>query len=93
LDWVAEELSPATVAAAGYFEPSAIARLARKLKRLGTLSETDEMALAGVLSTHLLYREFVARPTGSTGLSDRDDVKEVHRLNGRDPKTFVLIEK
>jgi asparagine synthase (glutamine-hydrolysing) len=80
LDWVAEELSVAATAAAGYFEPSAVARLTRKLQRFGTLSETDEMALAGVLSTHLLYREFVARRAEPATLNDQDDVKEVRRL-------------
>jgi asparagine synthase (glutamine-hydrolysing) len=79
LAWVAEELSPSALTAAGCFHPPAVEMLNRKRNRLGTLSETDEMALAGVLSTQLLHRTFVAdRPTAKP-LSDRDNVKTVIR--------------
>jgi len=79
LDWVAELLSPQVVADAGYFDPQATAMLQKKVERFGTLSETDDMALAGVLSTQLVHRQFVAGDAASSPLSDHDDVKVVRR--------------
>ena len=55
--------------------------------------KADEMALAGVLSTHLLYREFVAKPTEPTALNEQDDVKEVRRLSVGEDKTFAITEQ
>jgi hypothetical protein len=53
--------------------------LVAKLERFGSLSETDDMALAGLLSTQLVYAQFVAhyRPAGAVG--GDDDVKLVIR--------------
>ena len=59
LDWVAEALSPERIASAGYFNPAAVGRLVEKQAKTGTLSETDDMALVGVLSTQLLHQQFV----------------------------------
>jgi len=79
LDWVAELLSPDVVAAAGYFDPQATAMLRKKVERFGTLSETDDMALAGVLSTQLVHQQFVAGDGTPAPLSGDDDVKVVRR--------------
>jgi len=79
LDWVAELFSPQVVAAAGYFDPQAAAMLQKKVERSGTLSETDDMALAGVLSTQLVHRQFVAGDAAYSPLNDHDDVKTVRR--------------
>jgi asparagine synthase (glutamine-hydrolysing) len=79
LDWVAEELSPAALTQTGYFNPVAVAMLVRKLERFGSLSETDEMALAGVLSTQLLHRTFVSEQLETVDLNEHDDVKTVIR--------------
>ncbi len=59
LDWVAEMLSPAKLAAAGIFNPLAVQALVTKQQRLGSLGEVDEMALAGILSTQLVHHHFV----------------------------------
>jgi asparagine synthase (glutamine-hydrolysing) len=59
LDWVGELLSPIQIADSGYFEPAAVMNLLKKLERSGKLGETDEMALTGILSTQLLYQQFV----------------------------------
>lgn len=60
LDWVAEVLSPANVAAAGCFNPLAVEGLQKKIARSGQLGETDDMMLAGVLSTQLVHQQFIA---------------------------------
>ncbi|MCP4357204.1 MAG: asparagine synthase (glutamine-hydrolyzing) [Chloroflexi bacterium] len=80
LDWVSELLSPEKVAAAGYFNPLAISQLIKKIERFGRLGETDNMALAGLLSTHLIHRQFItdfqpARPISNL----HDNVKIIDK--------------
>jgi asparagine synthase (glutamine-hydrolysing) len=61
--WVADELTERAVADAGVFDPRAVAGLWQKCRALrdqGQLSNADNMALVGVLSTQLLHRGFVA---------------------------------
>jgi asparagine synthase (glutamine-hydrolysing) len=58
-DYVRELLSPAYVRAAGLFIPDAVDRLVKKATVGAPLSETDDMALAGILSAHLTYHQFV----------------------------------
>jgi len=79
LDWVADVLSPQSVAAAGYFDPGATAMLLGKLERFDALSETDDMALAGVLSTQLVHRQFVSEYRAPSPINEDDDVKTVIR--------------
>jgi asparagine synthase (glutamine-hydrolysing) len=65
--WVDEVLAPGAVGEAGYFHPSAVEALVRKCQSGPELSETDGMALVGVLSTQLIHRQFCAsRPTPDT---------------------------
>jgi asparagine synthase (glutamine-hydrolysing) len=59
LDYVEELLSPEAIAASGYFDADAVSRLVGKCRRGMGLSERDNMALAGVLSTQLVHRLFV----------------------------------
>ncbi|WP_420642894.1 asparagine synthase (glutamine-hydrolyzing) [Candidatus Leptofilum sp.] len=60
LDWVAEMLSPQKVAEVNIFNPLAVQSLQKKQARMGSLSEVDEMALAGILSTQLVHHHFVS---------------------------------
>ncbi|MGH3112733.1 MAG: hypothetical protein ACRDOP_04610, partial [Gaiellaceae bacterium] len=58
-------LQPARLEAAGIFAPDAVARVVKKCETgapRDAVSETDEMALVGVLSTMLLHERFVASP-------------------------------
>jgi asparagine synthase (glutamine-hydrolysing) len=57
--YVGELLSPEAIRAAGYFHPEAVSRLVKKAEGAHPLSERENMALAGVLSTQLLHRQFV----------------------------------
>jgi len=59
LDYVTELLSEEALNESGYFNPDAIIALVRKIQRGGKLSEVDDMALVGVLSTQLVHRKFV----------------------------------
>ena len=59
LDYVETLLSPDAIQASGAFNPDAVARLARKCRAGARVSEGDDMALVGVLSTQLLHYLFV----------------------------------
>jgi asparagine synthase (glutamine-hydrolysing) len=67
-DWIAEVLSPRAVAEAGVFAPEAVASLWRKCSSRGEggqFSNTDNMALVGVLSTQLVHHHFLRGPVGA----------------------------
>jgi asparagine synthase (glutamine-hydrolysing) len=63
--YVGELLEPRRLSDAGIFAPPAVEQLVRKCRRNagGFVSESDEMALVGVLSVMLLDEIFVRRPT------------------------------
>jgi asparagine synthase (glutamine-hydrolysing) len=58
-DYVEELLSEEALRQTKLFEPLAVARLIRKAGGSARLSEVEDMALVGILSTQLLYRHFV----------------------------------
>ena len=65
-EWIDEVVSPGNVAAAGVFEPATVERLWRKCRAnagRAQLSNADNMALVGVLSTGLLVEQLVRRGT------------------------------
>lgn len=59
LDWVQELTSESALRASGYFQPEAVSRLFAKAAGGATLSEVDDMALVGILSTQLVHHHFV----------------------------------
>ena len=59
MDWVAELLSSKRIEQSGYFDPEVVAGLMKKIKRTGALGETDDMMLAGLLSTELVHQQFI----------------------------------
>jgi len=83
LAWVADVLSPHKLREFGYFDGDATAMLLKKLDRFGRLSETDDMALAGLLSTLLVHQRFVADYRTPPPLGEDDDVKAVDRAATR----------
>jgi asparagine synthase (glutamine-hydrolysing) len=70
-EWVAEVLSEGAIAEAGLFEPAAVAQLWRKCNEMSAaqFSNTDNMALVGILSTQLVHEQLVKR---------RPDVRSIH---------------
>jgi asparagine synthase (glutamine-hydrolysing) len=79
LEWVAHLLSPERVAAAGCFEPGAVGLLQKKVERVGQLSEMDDMALAGILSTQLVHDLFVVNYRRPDPLGEGKRLKIVRR--------------
>ena len=60
------------------FNPIAVTQLARKAEGGARLSEVDDMALVGILSTQLVYHQFVKELRVSS-LGEQDRVKVVDR--------------
>ncbi|TIR21960.1 MAG: asparagine synthase (glutamine-hydrolyzing) [Mesorhizobium sp.] len=67
--YIGDALSETALRAAGVFDPNSVTSLVRKCQAKtggGDMSNTDNMALVGVLSTQLLHQQFVAvRPDGA----------------------------
>lgn len=59
LEFVTALLDDASLRHAGLFKPEVVASLRAKLQQGGTLGETDDMALAGIVSAQLLHHQFV----------------------------------
>jgi asparagine synthase (glutamine-hydrolysing) len=67
--YVREALSEPALRAANVFDPGSVARLLGKCQASTTgqdLSNSDNMALVGVLSTQLLHQQFIASRPGGT---------------------------
>ena len=57
--YVAEILSDDTLKSFGLFNPEKVKALISKIKTQNNMSEADQMAIAGILSTQLLYQMFI----------------------------------
>jgi asparagine synthase (glutamine-hydrolysing) len=68
-------LSAGQIKRAGLFEPEAVRGLVAKAEGGLPLSETDEMALAGILSTQILERQFVSGFESCPPVSEADDLR------------------
>ncbi len=60
-EYIREMLSPEYFRKAGVFDYNSISNLLLKIGKTGSSSEMDDMVLASVISTHLLYSQFVEK--------------------------------
>lgn len=60
-EYVNEILSSSTLAEAGVFNPESVARLLQKINSGKAYSEMDNMALTAIISTQLLYLQFIKK--------------------------------
>jgi len=74
-EYVRDLLSPAQIELSGLFKVQAVSGLVQKIERGRTLSETEDMALAGILSTQLVHLQFVSGFKRLPPLSEADAVK------------------
>lgn len=74
-EYVTEMLSERAIARAGLFEPKAVTQLVNRIEAGAALGETDDMAVAGILSTQLLHHRFVTAFDAGNALFAGDDVK------------------
>lgn len=82
-EYVYDLLSPAKINDLGFFNANAVSNLKSKIERGLRLSETDDMALAGILSTQLIHYLFVTNYQMPELLSSIDDVKVCNRKTER----------
>jgi asparagine synthase (glutamine-hydrolysing) len=59
--YVKEILSPGYFRKAGIFNFDSISTLLQKIEKTGNSSEVDDMVLVSVISTHLIYNQFIER--------------------------------
>jgi asparagine synthase (glutamine-hydrolysing) len=74
-DYVDTLLSRQSLNEAGLFNSESVKQMVEKIRRFGHLSETDDMALAGILSTQLIHYHFIDNFNKNQPISDRDDLK------------------
>lgn len=82
LDYVCELLSPDAINQAGFFKSAAVTQLVRKIEGGGAVGETDDMALAGILSTQLVQQLLVTHFRRAEPISQKDRIK-ICRLSRR----------
>jgi asparagine synthase (glutamine-hydrolysing) len=58
-DYVNEMLSESMIRKAGVFSPESVSGLIEKIERSATASEMENMFLTSVISSHLLYHQFI----------------------------------
>ncbi len=61
-EYITEILSEESIGAFGIFNPKKVRSLLAKTRQNGSMSEIDQMALAGILSTQLLNKLFISQP-------------------------------
>jgi asparagine synthase (glutamine-hydrolysing) len=89
-DYVRDMLSPRRVRAAGLFNADSVAQLVAKIERTGALTETDDMALAGILSAQLVQDLFVSGFRPAEPLRAGDDVKFVRSKSGVEEEMYAF---
>jgi asparagine synthase (glutamine-hydrolysing) len=60
-EYVKEMLAPRFFEKAGIFSYNSISNLLQKIGKTGNSSEVEDMVLASVISTHILYNQFIER--------------------------------
>lgn len=76
-EYVATLLAPDAVAEAGFFNPVAVSRLLSKCQSTAQVSENDNMALVGILSTQLWHENFI-RHFDMSSVAARADIVTVN---------------
>jgi asparagine synthase (glutamine-hydrolysing) len=79
-DYIRRSFSNEALEESGLFNPIAVQQLARKAASGAALSEVDDMAVAGILSTQLVHDQFVSHFAARlSGLIAGDRVKVIRR--------------
>jgi asparagine synthase (glutamine-hydrolysing) len=84
-DYVSELLSPGKIKESGLFKPDAVNQLVQKIRQSSHVSESEDMALAGILSTQLVQSQFVSRFDRRPMLSETDNVRVCGRGSTSSP--------
>jgi len=77
-DYVRELLSTAWINFTGLFNPDAVNQLFQKLAAGRRIGETDDMALAGIISSQLVWQQFISNFNLPQPISDEEIIKSVN---------------
>jgi asparagine synthase (glutamine-hydrolysing) len=91
-EYVRDLLSPEAIKRSGLFKSGPVEQLVAKIQAGAPVGETDDMALAGILSTQLVHQQFIENFRRSEPLSSRDRVK-VCRLGKTTESISELVSK
>jgi asparagine synthase (glutamine-hydrolysing) len=91
-EYVRELLAPEAIKESGLFKSGPIEQLVAKIRAGSPVGETDDMALAGILSTQLVHHQFVKNFRRPEPLSEADPVK-VCDLNKTTHSKSELVSK
>ena len=80
-EYIDDLLSESAVARAGVFEPAAVTQLVKRIESGAALGETDDMAVAGVISTQLIHSQFMERFRDIVPVGGKDHVKHSKLLD------------
>ena len=80
-EYVRDLCSPESLRETGLFKPAAVGQLVKRIQQGTPIGETDDMALAGIISSQLVFHHFVRDFRKSPPLNEHDDVK----ICGRNP--------
>ena len=61
-NYITDFLSDKSIKSYGIFNPGKVKTFLTKLEQQNTISEMDQMALVGILSTQILYKMFIKEP-------------------------------
>lgn len=75
LEWVAELLSPGQLKQSGIFCPESVQKLLNNAVAGDVIGETDDMSIAGIISTQLVHRQFVDSFRLPEPLGEKDDIR------------------
>lgn len=80
-DYVHELLSNDKLSEYGLFNGKAVEQLINKIQRGGVISETDNMALAGILSAQLVHHQFITDFRVYPAITQADNLKVCDRTS------------
>lgn len=80
-DHITDFLSDASLSLFGIFNPEKVKNLHTKIMRHGSISEIDQMAIVGILSTQLLHKMFIKEPIQA----NVDGLKNYRIIDGSKP--------
>jgi len=88
-DYVSELLSPAWINLTGLFNPDAVNQLFQKLATGRRIGETDDMALAGIISSQLVWQQFISNFNLPQPVTDGEIIKRIN--NQGNPALYPIL--
>ncbi|MCD4732465.1 MAG: hypothetical protein K8R74_17820, partial [Bacteroidales bacterium] len=76
-DYVEEMFSDKNIQDYGYFDHNKIGKLKEKFKSGNNISEVDNMALAGILSTQLIHSMFIQKSNSESKKVELSNLKVI----------------